>query len=354
MIGGSDGKQYESDLDFIMGKAAEFNEKNKAKPAKPNTENEIYFGNQNPAEEEAPAVGLITAPLKSMADLGYRIKDIFDGRIKPGTEEYGRTIAEIGINMIGLPAPVASKMVDGSLGSFMGVRSKTLDHRKLQMAQKMESDGLPSNVIWEQTGTFKGADGRWRQEISDKNAKLKTDGIQVEEYTPALPDKPSSWTNVDTRSGDAVRTTTFLKPVYWMEDVIDHPELFKAYPQLKEFRVAPMSEEYAKSTNAMGAFDREQKVLWVRQGLDPDYLRSVLLHEGQHGVQGIEGFARGGNPQMFNLPPKEAEAMYMRLKGEVEAYNVNKRQNMSDAERRVTPPQNTEAVPRELQIDPPM
>lgn len=289
MIGGSDGKQYESDLDFIMGKAAEFNEKNKAKPAKPNTENEIYFGDQNPAEEEAPAVGLITAPLKSMADLGYRIKDIFDGRIKPGTEEYGRTIAEIGINMIGLPAPVASKMVDGTLGSFMGVKSKTLDKAKLYEAQNMKADGFTRDEIWSKTGTYQGPDGRWRQEIPDVASKILDGKLDI---------KPS----VEHPNGDFTRGQISLKGESKLPEILDHPELYKAYPQLKDINIAYLDPKWEGKAGAL--WDAQTNTIQINKEIpNTTMLRTLLLHEIKHAVQDIEGFAKGGNPGMFK--PKE-------------------------------------------------
>jgi hypothetical protein len=116
---------------------------------------------------------------------------------------------------------------------------------------------------------------------------------------------------------------------------------------------------------------------------------SVLLHEIQHGLQNIEGFANGGSPLGFYDPEKSAAAIaymqglheqnpdvgwdqgverrrredarkiplqagateadkfeaYRRLAGEVEARNTQARQGMTDAERRLRPPSTTADVP---------
>lgn len=351
MIADSEGNQYESETDFIMRKTAEFSEKNKAAPVKENKYNPtVFFSGKEgdmPADESNPAYKQWIQP---KVDFFKNLQGIFSGQIKPDDPRYMDVVNTTAMNAV---FPIANN--PGTLGSFMGVRSKSFDTKKLQMAQKMESDGLPGDVIWQQTGTFKGADGRWRQEISDHDAKLKTDQLGIYEYSPVTSDKKPDWTSIDTRSGDAIRETRFLKEVYWLDEILDHPELFKAYPEMKDVRIAPLSEKYVKDNPGVSAaYDRDQNVIFLRQGLDPDYIRTVLLHEGQHGVQKLEGFARGGNASMFpELSKKEAEEMYKSIKGEVEAYNVNRRQDMKPSERRVTPPQSTESHPRDKQIDAP-
>src|SRR5688500_6954388 len=62
---------------------------------------------------------------------------------------------------------------------------------------------------------------------------------------------------------------------------------------------------------------------------DAGSARSTALHELQQAVQNREGFAAGGNPKDPSLQAyfdKGREA-YMRLAGEVEARNVQKRRN---------------------------
>src|SRR6266403_4953158 len=54
------------------------------------------------------------------------------------------------------PAPVASKMAEGTLGSFAGVRSKGFERSKLGQAQVMEANAAHPDDIWGKTGWFRG------------------------------------------------------------------------------------------------------------------------------------------------------------------------------------------------------
>ena len=59
-------------------------------------------------------------------------------------------------------------------------------------------------------------------------------------------------------------------------------------------------------------------------------IEGVLLHEIQHLIQNIEGFAQGGNPKAIGM------RRYLRLAGEVEARNICLRHFLTDDERRRT------------------
>ena len=83
-------------------------------------------------------------------------------------------------------------------------------------------------------------------------------------------------------------------------------------------------------------------------------LAPYLLHEVQHAIQDIEGFAGGGNLSSLqsdeNVTAKEAYDYYRKIAGEVEARNVSARINMTPEERRATLLSETEDVTREDQI----
>ncbi len=75
-------------------------------------------------------------------------------------------------------------------------------------------------------------------------------------------------------------------------DILDYPELFDAYPELREMKVD------GDEAQANGSFSPSTRTISLNKSLfaDPDKLRSTLLHEIQHAIQGIEGFAGGGSP----------------------------------------------------------
>lgn len=127
---------------------------------------------------------------------------------------------------------------------------------------------------------------------SDEQAFIKSNNLQTGKWRYEVPDgelKITSSKNTD------------------LEDIIDAPELFKAYPELKNIGVMlgihssfDNSGEYTpfvdQSANDMMDILPEIKV----RATDTNNAKSVLIHEIQHAIQDIEGFAKGGTPEKIN------------------------------------------------------
>ena len=243
---------------------------------------------------------------------------------------------------------------------------RTIRMDNLSVAKDMEKNKKKAKAIKAATGWERGADGKWRYEMPD--AKIKD--------------------TMDVGGGHIVKR--YEDDMLWnggkLFDVIDAPELFKAYPQLKGVRIdtdaimndMPSHGEYDSKTNTITIHADELK-----------YMNGILNHEIQHAIQGIEGFATGGSPttirgevkKRFNEVTKqikqlraegkedEAKALieknrglydaymknddfnsYKSLAGEVEARNVQERMNMTPEERRKTLAESTEDVARKDQI----
>jgi len=79
------------------------------------------------------------------------------------------------------------------------------------------------------------------------------------------------------------------------EEALDHPELFKSQPGLKN---KPFSRE---DMNALGSFNPETKEIrlntWAGETAEEE--TGVMLHEIQHSIQNAEGWPRGGNTEEF-------------------------------------------------------
>lgn len=236
----------------------------------------------------------------------------------------------------------------------------------LSVARKMEEEKKDAKAIKMATGWERGADGKWRYEIPD--AKIKD--------------------TMNVGGGQIVKR--YEDDMLWnggkLSDVIDAPELFKAYPQLKGVRIdtdaimndMPSHGEYDSKTNTITIHADELK-----------YMNDILNHEIQHAIQDIEGFAKGGSPRLVRGEIKkrfdevtkqikqlraegkedEAKALieknrglynaytknddfnsYKSLAGEVEARNVQERMNMTPEERRKNLAESTEDVARKDQI----
>ena len=143
----------------------------------------------------------------------------------------------------------------------------------LSVARRMEEAKKDAKTIKMATGWERGTDGKWRYETGD--AKIK-DTIELDGKTFKRYEEDMLWT--DGKLGD----------------VVDAPELFKAYPELRDVRIEtdavlndmPSNGEYNPRTNTITIHSDDLK-----------YQNSILNHEIQHAIQHIEGFETGGSAE---------------------------------------------------------
>jgi hypothetical protein len=154
------------------------------------------------------------------------------------------------------------------LESFGGVKAKKADIGNYARAEEMDVAGADSKVIWEQTGWRKAKDGKWRFEIDDSKATLKP----------------------------AFKTTTEAPA----SEVFDNPDVFENYPQLKSIPIK--RETLAPGKRGYFQVDSDgNNSITVNASLSDAEAKSTILHEMQHAIQVIEGFARGGtSDSVFN------------------------------------------------------
>lgn len=194
--------------------------------------------------------------------------------------------------------------------AFAGVKAKTADVPALSRAIIMESEGKDMEAIRQKTGWYLWNDKKWRFEIDDSKMTMKERDVL-------------SWgTREDMKAGN--RTSTLLS------DLIDHPELFKAYPQLERVSVSFVPD--MKGGSYRSKADSGGWVETIEVGYDRktgDMSKETLLHEIQHAVQEIEGFARGGSLSTaknyiaeLEGALKEATTDYMELNKELGIKNL--------------------------------
>jgi hypothetical protein len=152
----------------------------------------------------------------------------------------------------------------GPMEMFAGQGAATADSFLLATAEKRVGIyGHDPERVRLDTGWFRGADRKWRFEIVDADAKFKPDWEQYKE-TPAA-----------------------------LYDVLSHPKLEAAYPALNRFGVfLEVDPSYGQEGEFNGRY-------FVAKGRNEADALSALLHEIQHAIQREEGFAVGGNPEMF-------------------------------------------------------
>ena len=253
----------------------------------------------------------ISAPIRA-----YR------GEFDPMSAEGVKEALNVGLNTmgVGFSAPYLSKNVaQGMAGGktlpmFIGQKSPSWNEAKAKLAQKLEKAGMSPEDIWRQTGTGRGADKKWRQEIPDNLAK-------------SIPVESGKYTSLN--------------------EVMSHDDLFKAYPNLKNVSVKKSDKTYYDpNTNEIGSSlytqdktlnpfyqNQENRIYSVANKLDErglltsekdlrlnnlldtvqqnaaskvdgnidtiKYQLNPLIHEPQHIIQAEEGFARGGSPSEF-------------------------------------------------------
>ncbi|WP_138437863.1 LPD23 domain-containing protein [Marinobacter shengliensis] len=255
---------------------------------------------------------------------------------------------------------------------FLGSRAAGANVGKLAQAVDLEAGGSSAEEVLAETGWFKGADGSWRFEIDDSKTALNPDAFSILEPAWQTLEDPriASITyrkNPDIGGFDvrlvpenAVKTSEIidLKGVsrsYLMMNLptevaanimqskgeqdwydlsadepnglrlevdfvydasnalalnrlLDHPTLFEQYPQLKEWRVAFHPESEAFPDSAAMCDTRNQTItLFPRARYQ--VIRS-LLHETQHAIQSIEGFAMGASPNAPDVASKMEGAQY--------------------------------------------
>ncbi len=165
-----------------------------------------------------------------------------------------------------------------TLNQMAGEHAKTAALDKLEQAKAMAEDSS-SEEIYKATGWFKGQDGKWRFEIPDNLEAITLDKL--------LNDKRAK-----------------------LGEIYDNPQLFEAYPDLKDVPVR--IEEIEKGFNGFAYAD----AITISASLKNDNeAKSILVHEIQHLIQKREGFARGGGPKTAREQIREEQRILDRQFG---------------------------------------
>ena len=229
--------------------------------------------------------------------------------------------------------------------SMGGLKAETADKSALEKAMELEKDGTDSEKIRKETGWFKGYDGKWRFEIDNSELEFKTDieknraaaielakmkvkSAELEEKIvndTATKAEENEYYNLDEKMIE------YRKGVK-LSDVINHPKLFEAYPQLKNVDVY-----YEISSVNRGVYSSNGNVIMLNPMHTIDEQKEAIIHEIQHAIQGIENFANGSNLEYWkNLgySDEEAMAMYYNTAGEREARDVSARRDYNAEQRK--------------------
>ena len=202
-----------------------------------------------------------------------------------------------------------------------------LDNR--DVAESMEGDGKTPEQIRLATGWERGADGQWRYEIPDIQIKEGAFRVIYEADAARDAEQAALWERTDLSENEYVDQDIAIANKYEnqtlttkLDEVVDAPELFRAYPQLKDLTV-----EFGQLPRMVGAYyDAAAKVIRLdrRSDILQRNTRSNLAHEIQHAIQDIEGFARGSNLEensFANALRADLEPLYVMMQ-DSEAWKI--------------------------------
>ena len=191
---------------------------------------------------------------------------------------------------------------------------QTIRMDNLDVAKQMEEAKKDAKVIKMATGWEKGVDGKWRYEMPD--AKIKD--------------------TIDVGGGNIVKR--FEEDMLWtdgkLEDAVDAPKLFEAYPQLKNIKIH--TDAVMNDMPSNGEYNPQTKTITIHAD-ELKYLNSILNHEIQHVIQHEEGFAHGGTPEQverdFNAAKAEWKARSYAFELEEKAKEMGGEYNQSAVEK---------------------
>lgn len=150
-----------------------------------------------------------------------------------------------------------------------------------RIAEEMEKSGKDAKAIKLATGWERAADGKWRYEIpdadvdilskfDDKMAEMKANGVESPE------------------------------PILKLGELLgEDNDLFKYYPKMKDMQVLFSKRLPDGTAGAYGSGTIELNIKeasrFLVEDLNNENVYGTLLHEVQHAIQDIEGFAKGGS-----------------------------------------------------------
>ena len=219
------------------------------------------------------------------------------------------------------------------LASYAGKKSETADSSALSKAVQMEQDGVDNESIRKETGWFLGMDDKWRFEINDSGVSLKNNSGYIN-------------SNIENISNGIYSSMP-------LDDLVDAKDLFSNYPKLKNITVTLKgykSGQEGASIRELGGkwfisvnnaitksggiksnngpfsvskedadiINKEEKQLGnTKLTINVEDLKSMILHEIQHAIQDIEGFATGGSIDIVTKFDNDTKLQMAKVEAEI-------------------------------------
>ena len=215
--------------------------------------------------KRAQQTGWVGAARTWLSDFIETVKDLF------GLPNEAAIITGLRAVLAAESGTIQGQMLASATSEFLAYAGKGAVYAntsKLLEAQALEAAGAvssPAGTTRAKTGWFRGVDNKWRFEVDDRGMEFK-----------------GGLTPLDLEEGREYR----------LGDVIDHPELFKQYPDLADIKVQVLDTE-----GAGGYWDWRSNLIAISKNApkNDNYYLDILIHEIQHAIQLWEGFADGAS-----------------------------------------------------------
>ena len=242
-----------------------------------------------------------------------------------GGKVYSKTVPVENVAWINVDEGQYAKVTKKALREVMETEEQGQRMDNLKVAKKMERGKKNAKAIKMATGWERGADDKWRYEVPDikrydslgnlafkrnhpdyaRYAELNAKnagrlfGIVGNDFTDAEEKEFESlkkkWGGLRIEKHDNVST---------LDAYIDAPEVFKAYPKLGSIELKFINDP---NVHYSGVYkDRDKEIVVNKAHVrTPSDIKKTLVHEMQHAIQNIEGFAKGGNMEYVRFLVKE-------------------------------------------------
>jgi len=200
------------------------------------------------------------------------------------------------------PAETVASMISagGAAKAIIAPAFLVKSLKQVKKAERALNEGTDAAQVEKYTGIFRLPenvnDGVLRAVIDDSKAKLITSPGKLERISGNM------FGGLSTGPSQLIRFQ--IGDIVKLPEVLDHPELYKAMPELADIKVGA-----APQTPIGGAFYSDaDKYIGLGFQVSEKNAMAALLHETQHAVQNKYGMNLGGNPWQFMERPNEFAA----------------------------------------------
>lgn len=235
----------------------------------------------------------IVSFIYDLVDAGYRNR--LSKRL------YGSALTRV-VNMVKYDAGILPEIGGDMRYMVVGEKANLSadEKERLKKAQSLLRSDTDVSAIYLKTGwAYSKQDGHWRTNISDEGASISDQYLYDTQYgtfyIPPGADVGSVLQLI------AAPNKIYTRNYYGkLSDVLIHPELYEKYPSAAELPLIYARNDSLPSDDNQFYFSPSESggYIVIKGNQKWGTHLSILLHEVQHYIQHVEGFATGGNERI--------------------------------------------------------